>query len=257
MTSLNLTLPQAGTTLNSVADPEVVAALSAIQTWANGNIDTSNMNLPSVAAGGLMRLAARAVTANVTANAGDLCIVTSGNPTVTLPAASANAVVGVSILNFAVTGALPVTVTGPALSIVGVGLNGVTSVIMGTPGATMIFMSDGAKWYIIAGPDLGAGWISLSTYFANGASATVGRFAPAYRLWGNKVELRGNLTTGTSSIGLTLPAFLTPVNQDVELTVWSTTVNAPKRCLIDTSGNANFGITASTMSLDGQSYTLI
>lgn len=38
-----LTLPTAGATLNNVADPELVTALTTVQTVINGNLDTTNL----------------------------------------------------------------------------------------------------------------------------------------------------------------------------------------------------------------------
>ena len=44
MTTLAYSVPTAGSTLNSVADPEVATALNTILTWANGNIDAINLS---------------------------------------------------------------------------------------------------------------------------------------------------------------------------------------------------------------------
>lgn len=43
MSTLTYTVPVAGSTLNSVADPEVATALSSILTWAAGDIDGTNV----------------------------------------------------------------------------------------------------------------------------------------------------------------------------------------------------------------------
>lgn len=43
MGTLSLTLPTAGSTLNSVADPEIVTAFTTVQTLVNGNIDGANV----------------------------------------------------------------------------------------------------------------------------------------------------------------------------------------------------------------------
>lgn len=43
MTTLSYTVPVAGSTLNSVADPEVATALTTILTWSGGNIDGTNV----------------------------------------------------------------------------------------------------------------------------------------------------------------------------------------------------------------------
>lgn len=43
MATLSYTVPVPGTDLNSVADPEIATALSTILTFANGNIDATNL----------------------------------------------------------------------------------------------------------------------------------------------------------------------------------------------------------------------
>ena len=59
MGQINLTLPTAGQTLNSVADPEIVTAFQTLQAWANGNIDSSNLTAGAV---NFDRLSSSAVT---------------------------------------------------------------------------------------------------------------------------------------------------------------------------------------------------
>ena len=44
MTTLSYTVPVAGTDLNSVADPEISTALNSVLTWANGNVDNTNVS---------------------------------------------------------------------------------------------------------------------------------------------------------------------------------------------------------------------
>lgn len=44
MTTLSYTVPVAGSTLNSIADPEISTALNTITTWANGNVDGTNLS---------------------------------------------------------------------------------------------------------------------------------------------------------------------------------------------------------------------
>jgi microcystin-dependent protein len=44
MGTISFVVPVAGTDLNSVADPEISTALTTILTWANGNIDASNVS---------------------------------------------------------------------------------------------------------------------------------------------------------------------------------------------------------------------
>jgi hypothetical protein len=44
MGTISYTIPTAGSTANSVADPEVATALQTLLTWANGNIDAVNLS---------------------------------------------------------------------------------------------------------------------------------------------------------------------------------------------------------------------
>lgn len=44
MGTITYTIPTAGSTLNSIADPQVSTALQTILTWANGNIDAVNLS---------------------------------------------------------------------------------------------------------------------------------------------------------------------------------------------------------------------
>lgn len=44
MGTISYTIPVAGSTLNSVADPEIATALQTILTWANGNVDAVNLS---------------------------------------------------------------------------------------------------------------------------------------------------------------------------------------------------------------------
>jgi hypothetical protein len=43
MGSISYTIPTAGSTLNSIADPEIASALQTLLTWANGNVDGANV----------------------------------------------------------------------------------------------------------------------------------------------------------------------------------------------------------------------
>jgi hypothetical protein len=43
MTTISYAVPVAGSTLNSIADPQVATALTTLLTWANGNVDGANV----------------------------------------------------------------------------------------------------------------------------------------------------------------------------------------------------------------------
>lgn len=44
MGTISYTIPTAGSTLNSIADPEIATALQTLLTWANGNVDAVNLS---------------------------------------------------------------------------------------------------------------------------------------------------------------------------------------------------------------------
>lgn len=44
MGTISYTIPTAGSTLNSIADPQIATALQTLLTWANGNIDAINLS---------------------------------------------------------------------------------------------------------------------------------------------------------------------------------------------------------------------
>lgn len=201
MTVLSLTLPTAGVTSNAVADPELVSAFTAIQTWANGNIDSSNL------APGVWLLTPSTQGSNFTATNGGFYSVAAG-VSATLPSpATANQVVGIrAATGGTVSGATPVTVLGTAIA--GEGLNGATNFTLGMPGAAVILQSDGAHWFIVSGrPD--TGWVQMT----NSTNVVGAAYA---RLVGTQVTLRGGLVNSTGgsyangTVFATLPAGMAP-----------------------------------------------
>lgn len=64
MTTLSYTVPVAGSTLNSIADPEVATALSTILTWANGNIDGTSIAAGAIDGTKLSTTAAQSAAVN-------------------------------------------------------------------------------------------------------------------------------------------------------------------------------------------------
>jgi hypothetical protein len=130
-----------------------------------------------------------------------------------LPTATAGALVAITALN-TVTGATPVTVTGAASSIFGIGMGGVTSFSLGTAGSYAVLQSDGTHWYVIAGGQ-DSGWVAVT--LATNIGQIAGSYVPAARLRGDRVELAGGVqnNTGvaiTAATIATIPAGLRPAS---------------------------------------------
>ncbi len=53
MTTLSFTVPVPGSTLNSIADPEIATALTSTLAWANGDIDGTNLSAAAAQSGGM------------------------------------------------------------------------------------------------------------------------------------------------------------------------------------------------------------
>jgi hypothetical protein len=140
---------------------------------------------------------------------GDL-IELRGGDTCQMPAAVSGAVVRVvSALNTLPTAPAIVSATATSSSFYGDGVNGVTSfTLAGVGSVTVTLISDGTVWFMFGQPN--TGWLALTLPGSWGLSA--GFFAPAYRVIGNQVGLRGSLqnNTGTNSTpvmtGLPAPA---------------------------------------------------
>jgi hypothetical protein len=129
---------------------------------------------------------------SVTAKSGQFLI--AGNVTITLPAVTAGAVVGVQASSTN-AGSVPATVaSGGGNIIFGVGCNGVSSILLGAANSFALFRSDGTNWYIVAGQQ-DTGWVALTPN--NGANYSVspisGFYGGACRLRGDIVSLRGGV----------------------------------------------------------------
>lgn len=122
--------------------------------------------------------------------------------TVTLPTPTANAQIGIQA-TYAASGASPVTITAGSGTINGPGCSGVSSILLGTTDAFVILEGDGTNWIIIGGQQ-DSGWLTIGS-FTN--SWTNGAPAVAYRLVGDRVYWRGNMSGGASgSQPFTIPA---------------------------------------------------
>lgn len=176
--SLSYTIPVAGSTLNSIADPEVATALGSILTWANGGIQGGDLSpsaaiLRSQLAGGFGNLAVTIAAGSTNAQDGKLYVVTAGSTTITLPTPTANATVGV-IANAGQTGTTPTTVAASAGKINGLGVAAATSVRLGTVGAMVILVGDGTNWNIVGGEQDTGWYANTGTAPAPGVARVVG-----------------------------------------------------------------------------------
>lgn len=92
-------------------------------------------------------------------------------------------------------------------------------------------------------------WITISS-FSN--SWVAGSIAPAYRKIGNRVQLRGRITSGTAGgTAFTLPAGYRPATTQ---TMPSSTAAAINYVQIDTSGNVQPTTATINTSLDAISF---
>lgn len=252
MGTLSYTIPTPGSTLNSVADPEVATALQTLLTWANGNIDASNISPAS----GYARLVYRTASSNTTVSPGDWTSVAAG-VTVTLPApTTANQLVAISAFGTGPSGSNPVTVSGT--NIYGVGLIAASSFKLGTPMASVLLQSDGANWQMVSGRQ-DTGWVALT--LAASWGTVVGTYVPAGRLTGDRVELRGvaQNNTGGSSAGIaTLPAAFVPGSiVRVPTSIAGGTVTPGGATVSGTGLTAISAVTnTQQIALDGASYSI-
>ena len=251
MTTLTYTIPIPGSTLNSIAAPEISSAFQAILNWANGEIDPTNVSTT----GGLLALCCTTRSSSYVAQNRDFVTTTgSSGVTVTLPApTTANMIVG--ICNELGSGAAT-SVNGT--SIVGIGLNSVSSFEIGIFGASVLLLADGSSWRIIAGM-ANTGWVPLS--LANSVTAQSGFFVPAYRTQGDRVELSGvaltpggGLTTG-EVIATNLPAPASNVQPNVGFAAGSAAAIEIAATSSSMTATANLGA-GSLIRFDGASYRL-
>ena len=144
-------------------------------------------------------------SSNYTAASGDLVNATA-TLTVTSPAAASGARFG-AIANYAASNGSPVTITAASGYLIGPGIPASTSsILLGAIGANISFVSDGTNWYQTSGAQ-DSGWIT-PTLLNSWATYSV---APAYRLIGNRVVMRGSMNGGASNaIPFTLPVGMRP-----------------------------------------------
>lgn len=239
------------------ADANSLILAYVLQTTGESSIPSSNIqNVVSVGAG-RSPFTPIAATSSMTAVSGQFVSASPG-VTITLPAPSAGAFVGVMAIS-TVTGASPVTVHYGSGSghITGVGAASVASYLLGTAEAATILQSDGTNWNIITGQQ-DSGWVALSL----GTSIVGAGYTPSARLQGDVVRLKGGLENSSGSTILTavtlatVPAGLrptvTPLNFASVIGTSPVPVGLTSGGLITTSGLAASAI----LSLDNISYSI-
>lgn len=191
---------------------------------------------------------------SVTATRGEVVLASPG-VTVTLPAATVNAMVAV-VASSTVTGASPITVAG--VNIYGVGLVGAASFKLGTPGAVAVLFSDGTNWEIILGQQ-DTGWVGLT--LAGGVTGS--GYVPSARLQGDIVRLKGAMSGSSITAGstwATIPSGLRP-SVALNFPASQTLVSTGLAVLAITGGgvistSVGTGISTEVVSLDEITYTL-
>lgn len=162
----------------------------------------------------LSLLAASSSAAAATAVDGEMLLCTGAAQAVTLPA-SAKGMLGVRAAGTQ-TGANPVTVqvgTGSGQLIKGKGLGaGASSIPLGTVGASVVLLWDGANWQIISG-ERDTGWLPLTL---PAGVTSIGSDAAAVRVRGDRAEFCGVISNGgatiTNGTAATVPAAAQPAS---------------------------------------------
>jgi hypothetical protein len=171
--------------------------------------------------------------------------------TVTSPAVVAGNKFG-AFANYAATNASPVTVTAVGGYLIGPGIPASTSsILLGTPHANISFACDGTNWILTSGAQ-DSGWITPTL----GNSWVTSTYTPMYRIVGNRVILRGDLSGGTNgTTAWTMPSGYRPV-QYVQFAAFGpgATVNGVQ---VTSAGLVQpLFASASTTPLDVVSYTV-
>lgn len=197
------------------------------------------MGLPGPPGAGAL-LAPRATSVAYTAVSQDYVIATGGGYTITLPAPTANRIVGVKAVT--ANGTSVIAISTPSGVIRGEGVNtGATGIILGAPGAYVTLLADGTDWHIVAG-EQDSGWIGISyaaLYSDYGGGFTGGQ----YRKRGGRVDMRGLVKYATPGsypvsgpLG-NLPAGYRPAGNEIFDVVASSTTNGAFRLDINASGD--------------------
>ena len=258
MTTLSYPVPTAGSTLNSIADPEIVTALTSILAWANGSVDTGNLSaaagiLGSQLAANSGKLKVTVQATGYTAQPGDLVEVGSGGTyTIPTPVGNTDARIGFWA-NF--SGGAAATINAAlAGSLYMVGNYAGSSFQLGAPGSFAVFQSDGSAWISVAGQQ-DSGWQALS--LINGWSAAGGTYTPAIRVAGDVIRLRGGLngSSATTQQFTTAPTGMRPATT-VAGTAYSNSLGAVAIAAL-ANGSISLPTGATLLQIDCVSYPLV
>lgn len=163
MTKLTVTKPEVGQK-NTTEEPKVGNALTALELWANGEIDTFNLKNEGIEEADLAAAVKTLLNAKVsglsyiakneatfTAATGELVAMEKANSVLTLPEPTVNRVVGV--VGAAFGGQIKVKPTKVATKIFGSSLSeaGAAEVAL-TGGQLVIFYATGTNWFIPGEP---------------------------------------------------------------------------------------------------------
>ncbi|OAI39921.1 hypothetical protein AYO39_02265 [Actinobacteria bacterium SCGC AG-212-D09] len=247
----------------------MAANFTLLQTLLNGNLDSTNLGATAgitlgQLAAGVGRMTATASSAGtVTAADGQILFLTGTAQTVNLPAVSGGVTLAVMALNTGLTGATTHSIHSGGANVNYVGQVGTgTGIFLGTPGARLVFYSDGGSWFVISGQQ-DTGWVPLALT-ANFIAAG-GVYTPAVRLQGDVVRLKGGVqnntggaftsgTFATIGVGLRptapLPGWFVSVTGTTSPYLINT--GAAGGIVLDSGSWANGAI----LGLDGLSYTL-
>lgn len=158
-------------------------------------------------------LAWTTVGVNTTAVAGNFYGATA-SLTVTLPTPTLNARIGVYNTS-ASTASVTVTASSGVIGGLGIGVSGATSFSLGALGSFAVLLADGTNWRIVSGQQ-DPGWVPLSSF---GSGVSAGTPAPAYRLRGDRIDLRGIAVCSTAPGNIVqiptaiMPVATSPVNR--------------------------------------------
>ena len=150
MTQLTLQIPVVGQS-DSTEDPKVANSLTSIQSWANGNIDHTNLSnsagiLPAQLALNAVRLTFISSSAGGGALAGRLYETSTATAVYTLPSAVGIADQQIGFLNVS-GGTITVQCTAQNIGFIG---GPAASFTLGGGGRCVILQSDGSNWYVIS-----------------------------------------------------------------------------------------------------------
>jgi len=154
-----------------------------------------------------------------------------------------------AIADYAASNASPVTVTAASGYLIGPGIPASTSsILLGAKNANVSFVCDGTNWVQTQGAQ-DTGWIA-PTFLSTWAGATV-----AFRLIGNRVSVRGNLTSmgGSGSTAWNLPANCQPADSSL-FSLFQLGSSLAAYATVQTGVQINYGTAPGLLGLEGLSW---